>query len=283
MQKWDALGDRCLPWGTEGELRPEWDQQWREADQAAADSQVYGIIFRVATLDEAIQGKRKPFFLHNMGHGTRIPIPWAVPARDYTFSAPDLDLAIVSLNHPGDLKRFGDELVERGYRPIMLHHIDDGPWDEGDEVFTVGFPSKLSVVWKEQQPWDEKWSSEDVSLPAFAFGRVSMLDHRLNYFWCDMSIAPGNSGGPVVKGGNLVGIISGQAFDAAEYETPAEGKSRDNQASWSYRIPFAKVIKGKFVRELVEKQIEKLERWDRERTEPEQAPPTPPEPNTGRS
>ncbi len=281
MQKWDALGDRGILWmqpdGT-GKLKPAWDKQWRETDQAEAHNSVYQLIFRVASLDEGLQGKRMPQCLYNLGIG--VPgTPWAVPFRDYTFSSPELDLAVISLNHEGDPKCFGEELLAKGYRPITLNHIDydDEPGIEGDAVFTVGFPGRFSAVGQKPQHWVTSFNSAVVSLPVFSFGRVAMLHHLLPEFWCDMSIAPGNSGGPVVKGGNLVGIVTGQAIELAEDATPEEAKTMEKPPSLSYRLPFAAATKGRFVRELVMKQIEKLEKWDEEIARRGQAPPPPAE------
>jgi hypothetical protein len=268
MQRWDAehrIGSVYMLPDGRAVQNPERDKEWRDWKQASADKLVYEIIFRVPRLEEFTQRNVRPQFLHTL------PL-WMEVERDITFSSPDLDVAVVSLNHPKDPIRFGDELVERGYNPVKLGDIEDEPWAEGDEVFTVGFPSKISAVPKEQEPWNEAWSSEYVSMPAYAFGRVSMLNDRLPYFWCDMTIFPGNSGGPVIKGGNLVGIVTGQPFDLVENEMLDEAKRKDNQASWSYRLPFARAIKGKYVRKLLETQMQKLERWDRDHPVPVQTP-----------
>jgi CBS domain-containing protein len=40
-----------------------------------------------------------------------------------------------------------------------------------------------------------------------------MVHHILPFFWADMSIYPGNSGGPVVEDGKLVGVVSAQAVE----------------------------------------------------------------------
>ena len=87
------------------------------------------------------------------------------------------------------------------------------------------------------------WSSDAVSVPVSAFGRVSMLHSALDYFWCDMSIYPGNSGGPVIENDKLVGIVSAQALISTEapYETPM-------------RIPFGRIMKAKHLKPLMDRQ-----------------------------
>jgi S1-C subfamily serine protease len=92
------------------------------------------------------------------------------------------------------------------------------------------------------------WSSSVVSLPVWSFGRVAMLHQDLPFFWADMSIYPGNSGGPVIENGKLCGVVSAQAM------IPLEGLS--NLAT---RIPFGKIIKARFIKQLLDAQDEKLD------------------------
>ena len=202
-----------------------------------ARSMIYRIVFRVPTLDEMLQrdspglGER----LMNLGAGPSYMVP-------YTFSEPELDLAIISLDQRASISIFADELENTGYQPIGLSDIADEPSSEGAEVFTVGFPSSTAVLGQvEIHPAAAHWTSSYVSLPTFAFGRVAMLHSALNYFWCDMSIYPGNSGGPLVEEDKLAGIISQQAVVDAG------------------RIPFGKVIKAEHIEPLLHTQISKDE------------------------
>jgi S1-C subfamily serine protease len=70
-----------------------------------------------------------------------------------------------------------------------------------------------------------------------------MLHDALPFFWADMSIYPGNSGGPVVADGRLVGIVSAQAM------LPI-----DDLPDVHTSIPFARIIKARFVQALLEEQ-----------------------------
>lgn len=178
----------------------------------------------------------KQEFLMNLQAGTLDTVP-------YTFSEPRLDLAIISLDqrHP----EFADELHQRGYVPVGLEDISNEPSAEGAEIFTVGFPQATAVLGERQlHPAEANWSSRYVSLPAFSFGKVSMLHPDLSFFWCDISAYPGNSGGPVIEGNKLVGIVSAQAIH--------EGS----------RIPFAKIIKASHIRSVLNVQFKKDQRWD---------------------
>jgi hypothetical protein len=196
-------------------------------------NKIFGIIFRVPSIDEVNAKKKEPEFLMNLGAGTSYSVP-------YSFSEPALDLALISLDQRD--ARFANELESAGSAPIPLDDMVNGPDAEGQEVFTVGFPSSTALLGRTATVSDH-WASSNYSAPVFSFGRVSMLHESLPFFWADMSAFPGNSGGPVIANDRLVGIVSGQATvpldDAPDIQT---------------RIPFTNITKARFVRELVEAQ-----------------------------
>lgn len=203
-------------------------------------STIFGIIFRVPSYDEISQDifNRDQSFLMNLGAGTTFTAP-------YTFSEPDIDLAVVSLDSRDSL--FADNLINIGKEPITMDDIGQEPSKESAEVFAVGYPSSTALIGNiEQRQAEAHWSSSFYSLPTFSFGRVSMLHDKLPFFWVDMSIYPGNSGGPVIEGDKLVGIVSGQPTipveDSEEFRT---------------RIPFGKIIKAKFITDLLSIQQQK--------------------------
>lgn len=211
----------------------------------SAQNRIFNIIFRVPSFDEIIKTDGNNYnreFLMNLGAGT----PWSVP---YTFTKPDLDLAIISLDQIKGTSdsRFADNLQELGYVPISSEEISDGPSKEGTDVFTVGFPESTSVINQiNQTPASANWSSSCFSLPVFSFGKISMLHDKLPFYWVDMSIYPGNSGGPVVENNKLIGIINAQATIPI-----------DAVPNIATRIPFGKIIKTKYVHELLRIQEEK--------------------------
>lgn len=207
-----------------------------------AQNKIFNIIFRVPSVDEVLAKQENREFLMNLGAGTPVTAP-------YTFSDPSLDLALISLDQRDS--RFADELVSRGFVPIESHDIADGPEAEGQEVFTVGFPSSTALIGQvRQHPASAHWSSSHFSLPVSSFGRVSMLHGALPFYWADMSIYPGNSGGPVVANGRLVGVVSAQATLPID-EVPHVRT----------RIPFGRIIKTSFVRVLLEAQVQKDKSW----------------------
>jgi hypothetical protein len=210
-----------------------------------AEKRIFSIIFRVLNPDDA----RDPNSIrpHLMNLNTGLP-SW----MPYTFSEyPQPDLAIISLDNDGNLygKAFGEELVTLGYSPISSSEIMDEPSAEGVDVYTVGFPRKVSVLVTLPLPLAvTNWSSSDISVPAYSFGKISMLHPILPFFWVDMSIFPGNSGGPIVENGQLVGIISSQPFINV-----------DSKPDIQVRAPFAKAFKAEFIRGLLAEQIGKDE------------------------
>ncbi|VUS54388.1 hypothetical protein SB6412_02636 [Klebsiella pasteurii] len=206
-------------------------------DQKQDLNKIFNAIFRVPSLDEALAGRENEYgdSLINLGAGSSF-------SHLYTFSTPDLDLAIISLNRRN--KDFAERLMSLGYAPIPSDLIKDSPSLEGGDVFTVGYPGATSLLGQViQHPSLAANSSSNMSLPVFSWGKVSMLHSNLPFYWCDMSIYPGNSGGPVIENGELVGIVSAQAVLPVD-EIP----------QIRTRIPFAKIIKTGFVKQLLEEQ-----------------------------
>lgn len=203
-----------------------------------AQNEIFNIIFRVPSIDEVAAGKSMPEFLMNLGAGS-------IQTKPYTFSDPSLDLALISLDQRDS--RFADELLQNGFEPISSDDIAEGPKAEGQELLAIGFPSATALLGQVDQHLSQKpWSSDRYSLPVSSFGRVSMLHPLLPFYWADVSIYPGNSGGPVVANDRLIGIVSAQAI------LPI-----DDVPHVYTRIPFGRIIKTSYVRELLIEQCRK--------------------------
>lgn len=247
---WDEIeAERCLQ---EEVQRPpsrfENIQQLRmEAAAERARQEIFSIIFRVRKFGEDSPASRfHPNFLMNVSAGG---------PHTYTFTDDGLDLAVISLDER--YSEFADELVAQGYAPVESDDIADGPDSEGQEVFAVGFPGTTAVLGRFMLSAAEAhWTSTDFSLPVTSFGRVSMLHDGLPFFWVDMSIYPGNSGGPVVANDQLVGIVTAQATISVD------GGARGMTTG----IPFGYIIKSRHVLELLRIQEQKdlkTEAWRR--------------------
>jgi hypothetical protein len=206
----------------------------RQSAEERKQNRIFSIIFRVPSLKDK---NNIPSFLMDLGAGVTSSHP-------YNFSSKE-DLAIISLDRPIH-SQFANELLELGYEPISLEDINEEPTKEGSEVFTVGFPSSISIIdTLNRHPAEVNWASNVFSLPAFAFGKVSMLNEELSYFWADMSVYPGNSGGPVIEDDKLVGIVTAQ---------PVIPSSDD---SILVRIPFGRIVKAKYLFDLIRQQEQK--------------------------
>src|SRR6266481_6276804 len=157
-----------------------WPEHARHGLEASARERaalrVFSIIFRVPTLDEALSASlgEPETFLMNLGAGVTFLAP-------YTFSNPDVDLAIISLDQRDS--RFADELELRGYEPITPTDVGE-PSSEGADVFTVGYPSATAILGRRPiSPGLAHWSSAAVSQPVFVFGKIAMLHGSLHFFW----------------------------------------------------------------------------------------------------
>ncbi|MGA0594094.1 S1 family peptidase [Enterovirga sp. CN4-39] len=219
------------------------DQTFRYGSRDS-ESEVFNAVFRVPTLSEFRDHKAPPGFplhtvsLNNLGAGGR---------HEFSFSTPELDLAVISLERRTTY--FANDLDGNGFVPIDTDDLADGPSKDAAEIFTVGFPGVSEVGRQQLDRGSSHRGSASVSVPIGSFGRVSMLEDDLPYFWADLSIYPGNSGGPVIEDNKLVGIVSGQGL------VPL-----DSDPDTLVRVPFANVIKGKHLRSLIDLQMANMDK-----------------------
>lgn len=223
-------------------------ESWPEHDrdshikhkQQNVSNMIFSTIFRVPSINELIAGQSVEEYLTNIGSGT-------YDTAAYTFSDPSTDLAIISLDQRAPY--FAEELISRGYIPIPASDIADGPEHDGDELLAIGFPSTSRLHHTPLSKAEAILQSSFHSLPISSFGRVAMVHNNIPFFWADISIYPGNSGGPVIAKDRLVGIVSAQASVAL-----------DQAPHIRARIPFGKIIKASYIHELLQQQIEK-DKW----------------------
>jgi hypothetical protein len=125
-------------------------------------------------------------------------------------------------------------LEEDGYTPISLADIDRSQdIGAGENIAAIGYPdiSRVGVFQKKND-----YQSNVVVLPVSTFGNIAMAHTQLSYFIGDITVYPGNSGGPVIKEDKMVGIVSGQVLIPV-----------DNSNRLSVRGTLAKVIKSEHV------------------------------------
>jgi Trypsin-like peptidase domain len=207
--------------------------------EAAPDSNdVHDAIFRVPSLDEAVAAatpdQLQPAHLGVMAAGPT----WM---RTYSYDHQH-DLAVIALDSPHHSHaRVADELDVLGYHPLDDHELGIEPEREGDEVMAIGFPGNVANLETVDrfEPL-QIWTSAKISVPIVRFGRIAMLHRGVDYFVTNIDVYPGNSGGPIIANGQLVGIILAQA--GADTDTT------------SVRAPMVYCVAARHVRDLVDTQ-----------------------------
>ncbi len=220
--------------GPEGTVQAPPGSEWHFARVLESEgNRIASRIFRVRSLDELISKSSTGHLEEHIG------IPGAgTPNRHcFTYSDAATDLAVISLNRD-DTAKFREDLRQAGYEPVPIEMVSADFPAEGAEAFTVGFPGGTSIVTTRGEP-SAYWGSSLVSIPVFCFGKIAAVHPLLPTFWCDISAYPGNSGGPLVCGDKLAGIVIQQAVV-------------DEQ-----RIPFARVISASQIPALITRQREK--------------------------
>lgn len=175
--------------------------------------------------------------------------------RPFVLSNDERDLAVISLND-SSTEDFCEFLIKQGYEPIDIAEIENNSSElsEGDDVYAIGFPNTSLLQERELSQAEAHWQSKFISNPLFSFGKIAM-NTDLDFMWVDISIYPGNSGGPVIKDGKLIGIVSSQSIILGESITQSGNPvyvGDGEQVFSEIRIPFANVIKSHLILDLLE-------------------------------
>lgn len=214
---------------------------------------IFNNIFRVISLDLSMQENayHRDTNLVGLNSGPE-------EIRQYTLSI-EHDLAVISLDSPGT-KFFADDLIKDGYVPVSLNDIQNVDIDVGQDIISIGFPGITSLVGqRELHPAQRYWASSSISVPIASFGKIGMSNQHLDFYWADISIYPGNSGGPVVSNDKLVGIVSAQPGLAGDVYETENGQKVNLQVV--NRVPFGMIVKSKYIFELIKIQREKDNRF----------------------
>lgn len=128
----------------------------------------------------------------------------------YIFSDDNIDIGIISLQSRW-CKEILKTLIDGGYNPIPLSLIDSiGNNKVSDDILAIGFPSLSQIGRGINNTSAHLEQSNIIVAPIFTFGRIGMFYKQLPFFIADITIYPGNSGGPIIQDNNLIGIVSGQ-------------------------------------------------------------------------
>lgn len=155
------------------------------------------------------------------------------PVSPFYLSDEITDIGIISLQ-AATTSFLIKTLEEDGYTPISLEDMEGAQSViPGESIAAIGYPdiSKVGVFQKTND-----YQSNVVVLPVSTFGNIAMAHEQLSYFIGDITVYPGNSGGPVIKHDKLIGIVSGQVL------IPIDHSNR-----LSSRGTLAKVIKTEHI------------------------------------
>lgn len=144
----------------------------------------------------------------------------AINNKVYVLSSDRQDIAVISLQGIG-MKDVRRSLDSAQCIPIPISKIDTSNDDQiGDDVYAIGYPSLSSITEFQEEAASQytppspviegAFQSKDIVLPMYVWGKISMEHPKLDYFIADLDGYPGNSGGPLVREGKMIGIISGQ-------------------------------------------------------------------------
>jgi hypothetical protein len=168
---------------------------------------------------------QKLFLVPREGQHFGLPdIPWSPTLSNFAAGSVEnapyevegdllvMDLSLLPFNGlPAHLRTYG-------YEPIRLKDIDNEfAVKDGNELQAIGFPMEHAILSNEQLEERHKRSASPlISIPVVSEGtarRVNDHPRGANLFSANMSLTGGNSGGPILCGGQLVGIVSGNDSD----------------------------------------------------------------------
>lgn len=162
-----------------------------------------------------------------------------------------VDLCIISLQG-AEADGIRNLLKVDGYAPILINEKDlSYSFKTTDDIIAIGYPEIASV--QKLKRWN-KLQTGDIVVPVTTFGKVSMFHKSIPFFFGDITVYPGNSGGPIICNNKLIGIVSAQAIipnsyidsSGAEFNTNIYSRgSLAIIARSSYLIPLLKQLQLK--------------------------------------
>lgn len=194
------------------------------------------------------------YFLQKKVNNASIPWTSYSSANPFYLSDDNFDIGIISLQASATAFMI-NTLEQDGYTPLELTDIDTlNNLDAGENIAAIGFPDFSQIGYFEKI---NEYQSNVVVLPVSTFGSIAMSHPNLPYFISDITIYPGNSGGPIIKQNKLIGIVS------AQIPTPVSSIENNKVSTTSLysRGSLAKVIKAKYIisglRKLQEQEADK--------------------------
>lgn len=119
-------------------------------------------------------------------------------------------IGVISLQER-NFKYIDTLLLMNGYIPVNLEDVlTEDKIEVLDEVYAIGFPEMISVVMKPE--WKNGMIPNQTPNIVKSFivkGTIAMYEENIQHYYVDLTITPGNSGSPIIRGGKLIGIVSG--------------------------------------------------------------------------
>ena len=148
--------------------------------------------------------------------------------RPYVFSSNADDLGIISFQK-SDYKAIVAYIKQSGCIPLPVQAIQNiNNINAGDDIVTIGFPALAGA----------ERNSAIVSK-----GKITTTSKSSPNFAADLTIYPGNTGGPVIKSNKLVGILSFQSEVTNNIDAAAHPFQKANSASVIKAAEIAPLLK----------------------------------------
>jgi|SRR3990170_1319482 len=135
-------------------------------------------------------------------------------------SSPQQDLGILMLDEIYDSKSFIRALEEKGYIPIEIADIDTiCNIKTNEKIFAIGYPDESLVLnkWQFLPRALLNWESWGVAIPVISYGEIEANSNDTDYFYGNIFVYLGFSGGPVIRGGKLIGITSRMISETKQF------------------------------------------------------------------
>lgn len=181
------------------------------------------------------------------------------PWEFFYYVPEDIDISIIALDFKHGYSRIADALEKTyGYIPITIKDIDTAcRLSYGQDIMAVGYPFFSNFGEKNKlNDTTENWVSKYLYQPVVTFGKIASISKFKPYFFGDVNVMPGNSGGAIVSNNKLIGIVSKQGRRKIE---TIDGRS---YADAYYRIPYiAIIVKIPFLIKLLERERYRENHW----------------------
>jgi hypothetical protein len=176
-----------------------------------------------------------------------------IPSDAFEFSSQG-DLGIINLNKIRGIGSFLRTLKNKNYIPITISDIDTlCNIKNGDTIFAIGYPNESLRLnkWQVYPRAILNWESWGVTTPVISYGEIENAFDTLSYFYGNIFVYKGFSGGAVVSNNKLIGIVTGGYAELKQLNTPGP---------YEYIIHHSVFMKSSLILQLIRELESKPER-----------------------